>query len=131
MDNGEKTRPDGMPVGKPFTAEYQPEGRGRPKGSVDIMRLVQSLLEDNDNLPAALRKVIEERCGMGRRAIEAVFLSLLLEALQGDTKAASELLNRGYGKVADKIEGGDPDNPVQVDNTLRVVVVNPKGSSDE
>jgi hypothetical protein len=30
----------------------------------------------------------------------------LLQALQGDEKWAKLLLERGYGKVADKIEGG-------------------------
>jgi hypothetical protein len=77
---------------------------GRPKGSVDIMKLVQKLLEEPGQLPAALQQTIRDRCGMDKKAVEAVFLSLLLEALQGDAKAAKELLDRGYGKIAEPIE---------------------------
>jgi len=34
-----------------------------------------------------------------RKALHALFISLLLEALQGDPRAAKELLDRGYGKI--------------------------------
>lgn len=111
-----------------FSKENQPEGRGRPKGSLDIMTMVQRLLEEPDQLPKALEQVIKDRCGGKKRALDALFISLLLEGLQGDTKATQELLNRGYGKVADRLEGGD--NPIPISGKFEIVLVKSKESTD-
>lgn len=100
------------PGAKPFQPGQSGNPAGRPKGSVDIMTRVQRLLEGDADLPKALKEVIAARCGDDKKALDAIFISLLLEALQGDAKAAKELLDRGYGKVADKLEGGDPDKPI-------------------
>lgn len=50
----------------------------------------------------------------------------LLQALQGDRAWAQFLIERGYGKVAEKIEGGT--SPIQDTFTLKIdnVYVHPK-----
>lgn len=126
IDNRGRTaakRPDGLPVGKPFEPGKSGNPNGRPKGAVDIMTRVQNLLEGGADLPAALKEVIRSRCGGDKKALDAIFISLLLEALQGDAKAAKELLDRGYGKVADKIVG-DPENPVEHKHTFTLKIDN-------
>ena len=60
---------------------------------------MRKFLEEDKELPADLKQVIKSRCGGDKKALDAILISLLLEALQGDTKAAVELLNRGYGKA--------------------------------
>jgi hypothetical protein len=58
--NGKKTGSDyevgknKPPVATRFSSENQPEKNGRPKGSLDIMTMVQKLLEDPEQLPEAL-----------------------------------------------------------------------------
>lgn len=99
MNKAADKRSDGMPVGTPFSPGEFGNPKGRPTGSVDIMRRVQNLLEVRKDLPAALKAVIKSRCGGDKKAPDAIFISMLLEALQGDARAAKELLDRGFGKV--------------------------------
>jgi hypothetical protein len=50
------------PVQTRSSSENQPEKKGRPRGSPDIMTMVQKLLKEPDQLPEAPKKTIRERC---------------------------------------------------------------------
>lgn len=123
-------RPDGMPVGKPFQAGESGNPAGRPPGIPNLEARVRALLDGDTVLPQPIADAIRAQCGEDKKAIDAVFIVGLLQALQGDKAWAQFIIERGWGKVPDKIEGGDPNNPVQVENRLEVVLVRPKGSSD-
>jgi hypothetical protein len=46
-----------MPVGTPFQPGVSGNLNGRPKGTIEIMRWVQRLLEEDKDLPKALKRV--------------------------------------------------------------------------
>ncbi|MBR0721775.1 DUF5681 domain-containing protein [Bradyrhizobium manausense] len=119
-----------MPVGKPFQAGESGNPAGRPPGIPNLEARVRALLDGDTVLPQPIADAIRAQCGEDKKAIDAVFIVGLLQALQGDKAWAQFIIERGWGKVPDKIEGGDPNNPVQVENRLEVVLVRPKGSSD-
>lgn len=75
---------------------------------------MRRILEGDDKLPPAIAKTIKEAVGDDKKALEATIIVGLLQALQGDKEWAKLLWERGYGKVPDKIEGGDPSSPVRV-----------------
>lgn len=130
--NAGETRADGMPVGTPFTSEYQPEGRGRPKGAISLSTRIRNILEGDEELPQVIQDTIKKSVGAGKRPIDAVVIVALLQALQGEKGWAEWLSNNGYGKPVETLKHtGDADNPVQLDGTLTVTLVRPKESSDE
>lgn len=96
---------------------------GRPKGAVNISQRVQRILEGEEKLPANIKKMIEELYGpkADRAAVDAVVLSLLVGALRGDARAAKELFDRGYGKVAEPVELSGPDGgPIETESKVDV-----------
>lgn len=121
-------RPDGKPVGKPFQKGESGNPAGRPPGIPNLEARVRALLDGDTPLPAPIANVIRNQCGEDKKAIDAVFIVGLLQALQGDKAWAQFIVERGWGKVPDKLEGGD--NPIQVNSKLEVVLVRPKGSPD-
>lgn len=115
VENAAKTRADGMPVGVPFTTDNQPEGRGRPKGSISLSTRIQRILEGEEPLPAIIEKTIKAAVGASKKPIDAMVIAGLLQALQGDKGWAEWLSNNGYGKPKERVEhSGDPDNPIGV-----------------
>ena len=137
--NASKTRPDGMPVGTPFTSDHQPEGRGRPKGSLSLGTRIRALLEGDDDLPPAVLKEIKKAVGSDRAALDAVIIQGLRRALWGSEKWAKLLLEMGYGKPdqVSKVElTGKEGEPLSLganltDDQLRAIaaIVTPKVSS--
>lgn len=117
MENGDKTV---TTVGTfpnkatQFSSTNQPEKNGRPVGSISLETRVRRLLDGTEKLPPAIDRVIKEQCGENKRAIDAVFIVGLLQALQGDKNWGQFIVERGWGKVPDKLEGGDPNNPVRM-----------------
>jgi hypothetical protein len=106
--------------GKPWLKEhnFKPgqsgNPNGRPKGSISLQERVRRLLEDEENLPEPVVSMIRAQCGSDKRAIDAVFIVGLLQALQGDKQWAQFITERGWGKVPDVIEGGDPEKPIKM-----------------
>jgi hypothetical protein len=117
-----------MPVGKPFPAGKSGNEAGRPPGIPNLESRVRALLDGDTKLPQPIADVIRAQCGEDKKAIDAVFIVGLLQALQGDKAWAQFIVERGWGKVPDKIEGGD--TPIQVNGKFEVVLVRPKESSD-
>lgn len=116
MNSGEaaaKKRPDGLPVGKPFPKGKSGNEAGRPVGIPNLESRVRALLDGETKLPQPIADVIRSQCGEDKKAIDAVFIVGLLQALKGDKAWSQFIVERGWGKVPDKIEGGDPDKPVQ------------------
>jgi hypothetical protein len=105
---------------KPFPKGGSGNKKGRPKGSISIDTRVRNLLEGKTKLPAAIAQTIRKAVGADRQALDATIIVGLLQALQGDDKWAKLLWERGYGRVPDKLEGGDPDKPIQHVFTLKI-----------
>ena len=81
----------------PFSSEYQPENRGRKKGSKNRSTILRELLE----LPIKAKDVNGAEVTMPTEV--AVNLALIQKALKGDVQAVQEILNTTYGKLPDKI----------------------------
>jgi len=103
-ENAAKMRSDGMPIGTPFSKDNPPRNQGRPAGSFSLETRVRNLLEDTEKLPRPIREAIRAQCGDDVKAIDAVMIVGLLQALQGDKGWAEFITNRGWGKVPDKTE---------------------------
>jgi hypothetical protein len=80
--------------------------------------MVRRILEGDEELPSAIAETIRNAVGADRKALQATIIVGLLQALQGDEKWAKLLWERGYGKVADKLEGGD--RPIEHTFTLKI-----------
>jgi hypothetical protein len=97
---------------KPFAKGVSGNKAGRPKGSLSLSTRVRDLLEDKSKLPPAIVTTIRKAVGGDKSALDATIIVGLLQALQGEDKWAKLLWEYGYGKVLDRLEGGDPDNGV-------------------
>jgi len=105
---------------KPFAKGVSGNSKGRPKGALSLSTRVRELLEGKKNLPPAIVKTNRKAVGADKNALDATIIAGLLQALQGDDKWAKLLWEYGYGKVPEKIEGGDPDKPIQHVFTLKI-----------
>ena len=76
--------------------------RGRPEGTISLETRVRRLLEGDEELPEPIVNAIRNQCGADKRAIDAVMIVGLLQALQGDKGWAQFIVERGWGKVTDK-----------------------------
>lgn len=103
-ENAAKTRPDGMPVGTPFTSDRQPEGRGRPKGAISLETRIKRILEEGVELPESLKAVIRNQCGGDKNAADAMIIVGILQALQGDSGWFGKIMEHGYGKPLARAE---------------------------
>lgn len=92
-------------VGKKFTSEYQPENNGRPKGSISIETRIRRILETDAELPKSIKEAIKAQCGGDKKAIDAMILVGMLQALQGDSGWFKAVMEHGYGKPTTKIAG--------------------------
>lgn len=81
------------------------------------IRWCGAYLKVRRKLPLAIAKSIRAAVGADKKPLQATIIAGLLQALQGDEKWAKLLWERGYGKVADKLEGGDV--PIQHTFTLK------------
>ena len=107
------------PVGaKPFVKGKSGNEKGRPKGALSLSTRVRNLLDGTEKLPPAIVTTIKKAVGADKNALDATIIAGLLQALQGDDKWAKLLWEYGYGKVPDKIEGGD--TPIQHVFTLKI-----------
>lgn len=102
MQNDDKTR--NSKGGKQFTSEYQPQSNGRPKGSISLETRIRNLLEDTESLPAPIREAIKIQCGGNVKAMDAMIVVGLLQALQGDKAWAQLIWEQGWGKAAQKVD---------------------------
>ena len=101
--NGDKTVGEFPNRATQFTSTNQPEGRGRPCGP-DLATRVRRLLEGDDEMPPAIAETIKNAVGANKKALDAIIIAGVLQALQGSEAWGKLLLERGYGKVADKTE---------------------------
>ncbi|ACI54436.1 hypothetical protein Rleg2_1142 [Rhizobium leguminosarum bv. trifolii WSM2304] len=130
-ENGAKTVGQFPNPSTQFSSEYQPEGRGRPKGSINLQTRIQRLLNGDEALPASIQETIKHAVGEGKQAIDALVIVALLQALQGEKAWADWLANNGFEKPTETTRvQGDEDNPLQVSSKLTVELVRPKESAD-
>lgn len=103
---------------KPYPKGVSGNPNGRPKGIPSLSTRVRNLLDGTEKLPPAIAETIRKAVGADKHALDATIIVGLLQALQGDEKWAKLLWEYGYGKVPDKIEGGDV--PIQHTFTLKI-----------
>ena len=84
---------------KPFKKGYDPRrSNGRPKGSVNLSSVVRTLLNDE----TIADKIITNKPGWwdsltNKRMSEAIIVSIMLKAINGDVKSAEWLTKTAYG----------------------------------
>jgi hypothetical protein len=82
-----------------FTKDNQPEGKGRPKGSLNtktiLSRFFNFEMEQTNPFTKELEKMTVK---------ELMSLVQIKKAMEGDLPAYKELLDREEGKVTDKID---------------------------
>jgi hypothetical protein len=115
-------RPDGMPVGTPFSKGKSGNPAGLPKGYVSLATRIQRILEGDEQLPDIIAATIAKAVGGDKKPIDAVIIVALLQALQGDKQWADWLSVNGYVKPKEVVEViGDPNAPVtftlKIDNS--------------
>jgi hypothetical protein len=79
-------RPDGRPVGTPFPGGQSGNPAGLPPGIPNLSTRIRNLLEGEDKLPDAIAATIRNAVGDDRKAVDAMVIVELLQALQGDEK---------------------------------------------
>jgi len=124
-DNARITRPDGLPVGVPFTAENQPEGRGRPKGSRNAKTILNELLDLAEQVK---HPVTHEDDEVSNR--EFILAKLVAMAKSGDLASIDRVLDRTEGKPTQALNLGGQDGENPIESKLTVELVRPKGSSN-
>lgn len=116
----------GNKIGKQFTSENQPENKGRPKKSVSDWLKEYGEAEEI-NFKIVVSKNGEEKVQQGAIKSETsinnlIAVTILKNAIQGDSKAISTLLDRTEGKVPQNHKhSGDEDNPVHHEVNINVV----------
>lgn len=89
---------------KPFSAEYQPKKRGRPKGSLSLINEIKEVLKTVD--PVSKKPIIELLATAGVK-----------QAMQGKSAYFKEIIERLDGKVVDKTGQEGNDGPVKIEVT--------------
>jgi hypothetical protein len=84
---------------KKFTSEYQPENRGRPKGSKNRSTIARYWLEVKQNLKNPLTGENET---MSQE--DLMTLALIKKAREGDVNAYKALMDSGYGAPQQQID---------------------------
>lgn len=88
--------------------------KGKPKGTRDRRTIARHWLEAMQSGKNPISGQTEELS-----QADWVFLALLAKARKGDVPAIKELMDSGYGKIADKSDvtiGGDAENPLAFTN---------------
>jgi len=94
--------------------------KGKPKGTRNRQTIARYWLEVLQSGKNPISGKTEELS-----QADWVFLALLAKARKGDVPAIKELMDSGYGKIADKSDvklGGDPENPLTIQQVKRVIV---------
>jgi hypothetical protein len=133
-ENADKTRegfrPDGLPVGVPFSSTNQPENPGRkPNGASpkeELKRLLKIVLKgewnefagEHEDMPVARKLALN----LLNQAVVENKLDAIKTAFEHVDGKPAQALNLG---------GQDGENPLVVDGKLVVELVRSKGSFDE
>lgn len=104
---------------KPFVAGKSGNPKGRPIGAISLETRIRNLLE-GDELPKSLKDAIRAQCGGDKKAIDAMIMVGMLQAIQGDANWFKAVIEQGYGKPLAKVEQtGKDGGPEKHDVTIR------------
>lgn len=90
---------------------------GRPKGSKDLTRLLEKLLNKEMELKQGEKT-------LKKKPRELIILALIREAASGNVKAISQIFDRLEGKAVQKIAGSEDDPPIQVESAIKIYIPN-------
>lgn len=93
-------------------------GSGRPPGSISEARKAELKAE------ATLKQLATQHTSEAVKTLVQLFKSAETPPA-ARVAAIKELLDRGHGKATQKVEGGDPENPISVKTRIEVVIVDP------
>lgn len=96
--------------------------KGRPKGSRNIKKVIQDLLNDQ----AAAAKLPLKLPGDTETPLEAIVYTLIIKAIDGDVRASEVLLKHSMDKDMLPLDGG-----FFTQNELRIVVVDSQGKLNQ
>lgn len=93
----------------------KPPGAGRPKGALSLKERMDKYI----NLPTKV--VMPDGTITDKEVMDSIVLALLAKARKGDVGAAKEILDRYYGKQADKMElTGKDGQPLEIEHSQRL-----------
>ena len=95
-------------------------GSGRPLGSISEARKAELKAE------ATLKQLAAHHTSEAVKTLVELFKSTETPPA-ARVAAIKELLDRGHGKATQKVEGGDPANPINIKTRIEVVIVEPQG----
>ena len=76
-----------------FSSTYQPKNRGRKKSGFD-----KSQMKEVPKLEVILSRILTEELKDNKTVIEVMLRNLCVNAIKGDVRAVSLILDRMYGK---------------------------------
>ncbi len=113
MPNPQNLRP------KPWKKGESGNPKGKAPGTISLESRIRKLLE-GDELPKSLKDAIKAQCGTDKKAIDAMIMVGMLQAIQGDANWFKAVLEHGYGKPIAKVEStGKDGGKIQQDVTIR------------
>ncbi|TPM41411.1 DUF5681 domain-containing protein [Mesorhizobium sp. B2-3-4] len=120
------------PVEHQFKPGQSGNPAGRPPGIPNLSVRIRNILEGVTPLPAAIKETIVNAVGEDRSALDALIIVGLLQGLQGEKEWAKLLLEQGYGKAVTPLwHSGVEGEPIRTDTRMEVILVRPKGSSND
>ena len=87
---------------KPWQPGISGNPKGRPKGSRNIKKVIQDLLNDQ-NIASGMRLTMPRDI---ETPLEAIVYTLMVKAIRGDVRASEVLLKHSVDKDMVPIEGG-------------------------
>jgi hypothetical protein len=92
---------------KPFKKGYDKrrENNGRPKGSRNRSTIVRQWLEVKETIKNPITQELEEL-----EQVDIITLGLIKKARKGDVQAYRELMDSGFGKIAQEVHNFNYDD---------------------
>lgn len=111
---GKGRHPNSLANLKPLKPGHPPMG-GRPKGALSLKERMAKFIDLNTKVKMPDGTITDAT------VMEGIILSLLAQASKGNIQAIKEVLDRNYGKEADKVElTGSDGQPIAIEHSRRL-----------
>lgn len=114
--SGKGKHPNSLKNLKPLKPGHAPlPGGGRPKGALSLKERMDKYIDLDTKV------VMPDGTVTDKSVMDSIVLALLSKARKGDVPAAKEILDRYYGKEAEKVElTGRDGKPLEIEHSRRL-----------